>query len=84
MRVTFLFYKVPIKKRLKMTECISNREFEVLQLIAFENTINEIASKLFISTHTVITHRKNIMEKLEVKNTAGMIRKAFEVGLFAT
>lgn len=65
-----------------MSGTISNREFEILQLIAFENTINEIATKLFISPHTVITHRKNLMEKLEVKNTAGMIRRAFEEGLF--
>lgn len=61
---------------------ISAREYEVLKLIALENTINEIASILYISPHTVISHRKNLLYKLEVRNTAGMVRKAFELGLF--
>ncbi len=60
---------------------ITRREQEVLQLIAFENTTQEIASKLFISPHTAITHRKNLMYKLEVRNTAGLVRRAFEIGL---
>lgn len=64
-----------------MENTISTREFEVLRLIAFENTIDEIASLLYISPHTVISHRKNIMSKLNVTNTAGMIRRAFEKGL---
>jgi DNA-binding NarL/FixJ family response regulator len=33
----------------------------------------EIAEKLFLSTHTVTTHRKNIMNKLQVNNTAGLV-----------
>jgi len=61
---------------------ISIREVEVLNLIALEYTINMIAAKLFISHHTVISHRKNLMRKLDAKNTAGLIRKAFEYGLF--
>ncbi|MEE9371718.1 MAG: helix-turn-helix transcriptional regulator [Saprospiraceae bacterium] len=62
-------------------ENISQREKEVLLLIAYENTTNVIANKLYISHHTVISHRKNLMEKLEVKNVAGMIRRAFELDL---
>ncbi len=60
---------------------ISNREKEILNLIAFEHNSDEIAKVLFISPHTVITHRKNLLLKLDVKNTAGMVRVAFERGL---
>lgn len=59
---------------------ISNREMEVLQLIADEYTSEEIAKRLFISAHTVLSHRKRMMCKLDVKNTAGLIRRAFEIG----
>ncbi len=60
---------------------ISKRERQILMLIAWELTINEIANKLFISPHTVISHRRHLMQKLKVKNTAGMIRRAFETKL---
>ena len=60
---------------------ITNREREVLRLIAYEYTAKEIASELFISQHTVDSHRKKLMEKLKAKNTAGMVRKGFEWGL---
>lgn len=66
-----------------MKALISNREQEVLRLIAFENTSKEIAVQLYISYHTADSHRKNLMEKLEVKNTAGLIRRAFELGLLS-
>ena len=61
-----------------MNHCISTREKEVLQLIAHEHTSKEIANILFISQHTAITHRKKLLEKLGVRNTAGLIRVAFE------
>ena len=60
---------------------ISPREKEVLYLTAHEHTITMIAEKLYISHHTVISHRKNILTKLDVKNVAGMVRKGFELGL---
>ena len=60
---------------------ISNRELEVLRMIAFEYTTDEIAHMLFISPHTVMTHRKNLMYKMEVRNTAGMVRRGFEWGV---
>jgi len=63
---------------------ISNREQEVLHLIAYEHTAKEIASKLFISYETVNSHRKNIMMKLGAKNTAGMVRVAYERRLLIT
>ncbi|MDG2449067.1 MAG: helix-turn-helix transcriptional regulator [Saprospiraceae bacterium] len=60
---------------------ISDREKEVLYLIAYEHTTNEIAAKLYLSTHTVISHRKNLLWKMDVRNVAGLVRKGFERGL---
>lgn len=64
-----------------MVDFISSREEQVLDLIAFEKTSREIADELFISSHTVISHRKNLMSKLSVSNTAGLVRRAFELGI---
>jgi DNA-binding NarL/FixJ family response regulator len=55
---------------------LTRREKEVLALIAEGLTNHEIAEKLFVSTTTVDTHRKNLMAKFEVKNTATLIRMA--------
>jgi DNA-binding CsgD family transcriptional regulator len=62
---------------------ISGREQEVLSLIAYEFTSKEIAEKLVISNHTAISHRQNLIEKLGVRNTAGLIRRSFELGLLS-
>ena len=59
---------------------ISNRELEILSLVAHEHSTKEIAQQLYISTHTVLSHRKNLLLKMNVKNTAGLVRKAFELG----
>ena len=58
---------------------ITRREKEVLELIAEGMTNNLIAQKLFISTTTVDTHRKNLLAKFEAKNTASLIRKAAQM-----
>ena len=60
---------------------ITRREKEVLTLIADECTTEEIAKRLFISTSTVITHRKSLLRKLNAKNSVGLIRSAFELNL---
>ena len=60
---------------------LSKREKEVLYLISEGNTNSEIADILFLSSHTVTTHRKNIMIKLGVKNTAGIVMYAVKSGL---
>ena len=60
---------------------LTEREVELIRLIADELTMKEIAGRLFLSEHTVKTHRKNIMAKMDVKNTAGLIKKAFILGL---
>jgi DNA-binding NarL/FixJ family response regulator len=57
---------------------LTKREKEVLQLIAEGLTNNQIANKLFISPLTVDSHRKNLMTKLKVNNTASLIRLAVE------
>jgi DNA-binding NarL/FixJ family response regulator len=59
---------------------ITQREKEVLALIAEGMTNAEIAEKLFIGVTTVISHRKNIMEKFGVNNTASLVSKAYERG----
>jgi DNA-binding NarL/FixJ family response regulator len=58
---------------------VTRREVEVLDLIASGLTNHEIAQKLFISTTTVDTHRKNLLAKLEAKNTASLVRIAMEL-----
>jgi DNA-binding NarL/FixJ family response regulator len=55
---------------------LTRREKEVLTLIAGGLTNHQIGEKLFISTTTVDTHRKNLLSKFEVKNTATLIRLA--------
>ena len=58
---------------------ISPREEEVLILIADGYSSKQIADQLFISNHTVISHRKHLIEKFQVKNTAQLIKKASRV-----
>lgn len=62
---------------------LSRREKEILKLIVDEATTSEIAEKLFISVGTVETHRHNMMNKLGVRNTAGLVRVALTHGLLA-
>lgn len=60
---------------------LSPREKEILQLIAEEHTSGEIGKLLFISEKTVEKHRANLMEKLHVRNLAGLVRLAVKYGL---
>ncbi|WP_282079931.1 response regulator [Aquimarina algiphila] len=55
---------------------LTSRELEVLEGITHEFTTSEIAEQLFLSVRTIEGHRKNLMNKLGVKNTAGLIVKA--------
>ncbi len=57
---------------------LSKREVEVLALIAEGYTNANIADKLFTSKRTIETHRQNILEKTQAKNTANLIKYAFE------
>ena len=60
---------------------LSRRELEIVQLISEGHTDQRIADKLNISRHTTNTHRKNILQKMDVKNAAELVRKALEQGL---
>jgi len=60
---------------------ISRREKEILELIVNECTSHEIAQKLFLSYRTVENHRLNLLLKLGVKNTAGLVRKVIQLRL---
>lgn len=60
---------------------LTKRETEILQLIAAEYSNPEIAEKLFISPRTVDTHRRNLLAKLDLKNTAGLVKYAIKNNL---
>lgn len=60
---------------------LSERENEIITLIAEGLTNAQIAEQLFLSNHTINTHRKNIMSKLGVKNTAGIVMYAVKTQL---
>jgi two-component system nitrate/nitrite response regulator NarL len=60
---------------------LTGREKDVLRLIVKELTSHEIADQLCISFHTVETHRKNLISKLQVKNIAGLVKYALQHGL---
>lgn len=57
---------------------LTKREKQILKLIAEEFTNHEIAERLFISSRTVDTHRRNLVQKLNAKNTAGLVRYAIK------
>jgi len=60
---------------------LTQREKEILQLIAAEYTTQEIADKLFISFRTVENHRYNMLQKFGVKNSIGLVKVAIQYGL---
>lgn len=70
-----------MKKQSSGIDRLTKREQEVLECIADELTTAEISEKLFISTKTVETHRMNLLQKLGVKNSVGLVKKAMENGL---
>lgn len=57
---------------------LTQRELEILKMIALENSNTEIATQLFISPKTVETHRKNLMRKIGVKNSLGVYKFAIK------
>lgn len=65
----------------RKTSKLTPREKQVLRLIAEGKTSSQIAQLLCISVKTVETHRTNIMEKLEIHNTAGLVRLAIKDGI---
>jgi two-component system, NarL family, response regulator NreC len=63
---------------------LTKREIEVLKYIALGYTNRQIADTLFLSFRTVNTHRANIMQKLDIHETAGLVRYAISIGLVNT
>ncbi|MBK8613044.1 MAG: response regulator transcription factor [Flavobacteriales bacterium] len=60
---------------------LSEREFQVIALIAEGHSYTRIAEQLHLSAHTITTHRKNIMQKLGVNNSAAVVMYALKNGL---
>jgi len=60
---------------------LTGRELDIIRLISLEYSGKEIGEELFISQHTVETHRKNLMKKLEVKSSVGLVKYAIKHNL---
>jgi two-component system nitrate/nitrite response regulator NarL len=71
----------PTRSTSKFEVQLTRREKDVLREIVNEFTTSEIAEKLFISSHTVESHRKNLLSKLAVRNTAGLVKLAIQHSL---
>jgi two-component system, NarL family, nitrate/nitrite response regulator NarL len=63
---------------------LSTRELEVVKLAAKGNVAKEIGDKLNLSVHTVYTHRKNIMKKLNLKSSSDLVLYAYRTGILET
>lgn len=75
-------HSTPDSRELKqIKESLTEREMDVLKLIAEEYTNKEIGDELNISRRTVDTHRRNLIRKIGAKNSIGLIRYAYSVGL---
>ncbi len=71
-------------KYLTTPALITSREKEVFRYLSIGNSAKMIADKLSISENTVITHRKNLIQKLQVKNSAEMITRGLELNILNT
>ncbi|RVT72283.1 response regulator transcription factor [Flavobacterium sufflavum] len=69
------------KSKLDPEYQLTEREIEIITLIALEYSGKEISDQLFISTNTVETHRKNIMKKLKAKNMISLVKFALKNNL---
>jgi len=59
---------------------LTNREIDILRLVCQELNSQEIADKLFISKHTAETHRRNLLSKIDCKNSVGLVKFAMDNG----
>lgn len=74
-------FRLRMKKEVALKPALTPREMEILRMTVSGDTMPEISKKLFIGLRTVEYYRGNLFLKLEVKNLAGLIRKALELGL---
>jgi two-component system, NarL family, nitrate/nitrite response regulator NarL len=74
-------YSGVLKQTEKVGPILTRREKEVLELVSQGLTNKEIADKLFVSQSTIDSHRKNLLSKFEVLNTASLIANAAKAGL---
>ncbi|MCH8330102.1 MAG: response regulator transcription factor [Bacteroidetes bacterium] len=74
--------RVPKKSKWTAEALLTSREKEVLHLIVKEYTNQEIADELYISPRTVDAHKRNLIEKTEVKNVAGLVMYAINRQIF--
>ncbi|MCL4166195.1 UNVERIFIED_CONTAM: hypothetical protein GTU68_029840 [Idotea baltica] len=70
-----------VKKKQEAKALLTEREVEVLQLVAAEKSSKEIAEDLFISIRTVDTHRKNLLRKVGVSSVIGLLKYGVTHGL---
>jgi DNA-binding NarL/FixJ family response regulator len=70
-----------LEKNIAESERLTKRQLQVLQLIADGHSTKEIAAILEISAKTIETHRKQIMDKLEIRTTAGLTKYCIREGL---
>lgn len=67
----------------KVEITLTDRELQIIKLICLERNTKEIADALFVSVHTVETHRKNLIKKLNVKSSIGLVKFAFKNNLIS-
>jgi len=70
-----------VRKNFAKYEQLTDREKEIISLIARGHTSDQIAERLFIAKNTVNTHRRNVNKKLDIKHTSDIIRYAQAFGL---
>ncbi len=75
------YMKSVFTKEKETLQVLTQREKDVLKLIALEHTTQEIADQLFLSKHTIESYRKNLISKLNVRNLAGLTKYAIKLGL---
>lgn len=63
------------------TETLTSRQREVLQLVAEGHTTKQIAAKLNLAAKTIESHRRQLMERLDIHDLAGLVRYAIQIGL---
>ncbi|MEO9966611.1 MAG: LuxR C-terminal-related transcriptional regulator [Reichenbachiella sp.] len=75
-----IFFKTYSQVKL-IADQITYRERDIIRLVSFGNSTQEIADKLFISANTVNSHRRNILKKTDCKNTSELVARSIREGM---